>query len=381
MIGVIGINHSSARLEIRESVGQALLSVLTQVPCLNSIPHVMLTTCNRTEWYFSSSRPLEVFNEVVAILRRKVEDPELHSLYSYFGVNCFIHLHRVVSGFDSAFIGETEIQGQIKLAYLQAIERKTLTSDLHYLFQKALHAGKSVRKIFTPKMQKNAQLELKIVEKMKTIEKLSLTSTKILLVGASMINQRICHALKHEGRYTHIDIASRTKAHAEEFASKFSISSLPLQEALTSWRNYDCIISAVKSQDYIIDHEEHAVGESDKRPTLVIDLGVPRNIDPMIASSVGQLENIETLGSSAELQDKETYRVAALLARDLAISYYKKMVLRHYEEKRETVHDKAVIPSYLSQENKIEETSSFLEKICINHHSDSLSFLKCSYCS
>ena len=348
MIGVIGINHASANLEVRERIGAALIFVTTRIPCLQVIPHVTITTCNRTEWYFSSVKPMEIQTEALALLRKIIDDQSLHSLYTYFGVNCCIHLNRVVAGLDSAFFGETEIQGQIKLAYLKAISEKTADSQLHYLFQKALHAGKIVRKSFNHSLICKKNLESRIVERIRALDRVLPPS--ILIIGASMINYRICHALKYEGHFSRIFIANRTHEKAQEFAKRFGIDALALDQAIQSWRKYDCIISAVKSQGYILKREDvdtQVQQPLSLQPSLVIDLGVPRNIDPFLSDSIGKLENIDSLGSDRLESQYDalpfaadyTHRKAVGLAREMAISCYKNMLYRSAREKNEICLD------------------------------------------
>ena len=141
MIGVLGTSHRCADLSTREAIAKALGT------CDENLRKgsVFLLTCNRAEWYFCTSTPAKTHQEMVASIREAVGHDALCHLYTFFGLECFHHLGKVVSGLDSLFVGETEIQGQVRAAYEAAREQQALPKELHFLFQRALHTGKVVR--------------------------------------------------------------------------------------------------------------------------------------------------------------------------------------------------------------------------------------------
>ena len=100
---------------------------------------------NRDLTFSSTDLGTSTHTYLLSILRTEVEEEFDHKLYSYFGVDCFSHLTRVTLGLDSAIIGETEIQGQVKLAYENTSDYHALPEALHFLFQKALGISKKLR--------------------------------------------------------------------------------------------------------------------------------------------------------------------------------------------------------------------------------------------
>lgn len=145
-VGVIGINHKLANVQLRERLAKVCQRRFVAGSCIHSDhTFVLLTTCNRTEVYFASEDLTATHSYLLQILRDDIEDEFDQKVYSYFGYDCFLHSSRVTAGLDSAIIAETEIQGQVKEAYESASEHISLPSELHYLFQKALRIGKKVR--------------------------------------------------------------------------------------------------------------------------------------------------------------------------------------------------------------------------------------------
>jgi len=133
-IGIIGVNFKSADLFFREKLA---LSLQVSSPLFSALNHskVILSTCNRFEIYFFSENLTETHSELLQKFRAEFESDCGFKLYSYFGQDCFSHLCRVTAGLDSAVLVETEIQGQVKRAYLKAQETP-LAKELHFIFQK-----------------------------------------------------------------------------------------------------------------------------------------------------------------------------------------------------------------------------------------------------
>lgn len=151
-VGVLGINHKLAGLELRELLAKICYRRLHPGQSTHGEhSFVLLSTCNRTEVYFSSANLAETHSYLLSILRNDVNEDFDQKLYSYFGQDCLLHLCRVTAGLDSAIIAETEIQGQVKSAYELAQEFHVLPFELHYLFQKSLGIAKKVRTVLPTK--------------------------------------------------------------------------------------------------------------------------------------------------------------------------------------------------------------------------------------
>lgn len=232
---------------------------------------VLLSTCNRTEIYFSSPDLPTTHTYLLGILRNEVEGEFDQKLYSYFGYDCFLHLARVTAGLDSALVAETEIQGQVKGAYELASTYIQLPSELHFLFQKALKIGKQVRTSL-PHKPGLPQLEHAILAAGQEIFKESL-NPKILFVGASGINLKVLNYLKGR-RYGDITLCNRTAVKAESLAEQYKVKVLPWQQ-LDEWSNFDWVICGTKAPRPVI---RSTVAPCSAK--LVIDLSVPRNVEP-----------------------------------------------------------------------------------------------------
>jgi glutamyl-tRNA reductase len=275
-VGVIGINHKLADLKLREDLAKACHRRFSMGQRLqNNQACVLLSTCNRTEVYFCSEDLPQVHSYLLSVLRHEINEDFDQRLYSYFGHDCFQHLCRVTAGLDSAIVAETEIQGQVKMAYETAAEYADLPSELHYLFQKALKIGKKVRSDL-PWRAGLPDLEHSIFNAGFTCFS-NLKQSKVLCVGASDINKKIISFLKNK-RLSNITLCNRSLGHAQEIAKDYGIALLDWNH-INEWHHYDWIIFGTKSPDYIIT-KKHIPSHISMK--LIVDLSVPRNVDPQI---------------------------------------------------------------------------------------------------
>lgn len=271
-IGVLGLNFKTADLALREAIARGVQSLSDQRAIFFPHPTVVLSTCNRTEVYFSASDLAAAHSDLLAHLRTQISEPFELRLYSYFGIDCFAHLCRVTAGLDSAIFAETEIQRQVKIAYSRASGFHRLPSDLHYLFQKALKVGKSVRTNLGQGPQTLYGTLWQMAE---------WTGKNILLVGNSEINRGFASYLIHKGIST-FSLCTRypeTVRLEGVFVCDRSV--------LKQWQSFDVIVSASFAEEYLIT----GVGE---RRHLLFDLSVPRNIDSEVGLSA-TLYNIDQL--------------------------------------------------------------------------------------
>lgn len=290
-IGVLGLNHKSAHLELREKLARCSVKRFGAHCSLHgALPYVLLTTCNRTEIYFSSDDLAATHSYFLGILRNEIAEEFEHTIYSYFGADCFSHLAKVTAGMDSAILGETEIQGQVKQAYELAATYRPLCRELHYLFQKCLKVGKEMRT--SPLMP---SLEETIFS-LATSHLGNLTEKKILFVGISEINLKIIKLLKLNN-LRKITLCNRTHSRAHTIAKELGCQVLPWNGAIF---DYDLIIYGTKAPHYLL--TEATAARSKK---LVIDLSVPRNVDPEISRSPGiTLLNIDEINRSIDVRKK-----------------------------------------------------------------------------
>lgn len=287
-LGVIGINHKLADLKLREQLAKACqrrFGASQSVHREHAV--VLLSTCNRTEVYFSSHDLAETHTYLLTILRNDVEEKEFdHKLYSYFGIDCFSHLVRVTTGLDSAIIAETEIQGQVKAAYENTLEFRVLPKELHFLFQKSLGIAKKIRsELQLGRGMPN--LEHAIFNTGKHFFK-TLEEVRILFIGASEINQKILNYFKTKN-ISDITLCNRSVEHSQLLSEQLNVYLLEWSQLVSDWHTFDWIILGTKSPEYLITKRllpSDAVGQK-----LIMDLCVPRNVEP----SLGQDSRITLL--------------------------------------------------------------------------------------
>jgi glutamyl-tRNA reductase len=310
-VGVVGINHKLADLKLRDALAKACQKRFGANQSVHDQHHfVLLSTCNRTEVYFSSHELASTHSYLLNILRQDVKEDFEHKLYSYFGVDCFSHLTRVTSGLDSAIVAETEIQGQVKSAYHLASTYLCLPKELHFLFQKSMGIAKKIRSdLQLGRGMPN--LEHAILQTGKYFFK-DLLQPKILFVGMSEINQKILHFLKSK-QYKDLTICNRSHERVTQFATTYHIRQLEW-ENIHSWYQFDWVIFGTKSPDYLIKQETFF--NPSQKSKLIMDLSVPRNVEPAIGrhatitllniDQINRLLNIRHRGMKQTLLEAET---------------------------------------------------------------------------
>lgn len=275
-IGVLGINHKSADVGLREKIARAMNQYFG-IFCYQ-FPFVLLSTCNRTEIYFSSEDLAATHTFLFSVLRNDINFEFEHKIYAYFGTDCFFHLAKVTSGLDSAIVGETEIQGQVKQSYEMACKARALCSELHFLFQKSLKIGKEIRSKWSEICIPFEDLVYQIARNYFS----DLESKKILLVGISEINLKV---LKKFDTYD-LTLCNRTESRALPFGKKI----LPFALHQSHVFDFDMIIYGTKAQDFLLTKKGQVLSKK-----LIIDASVPRNVDPNLATDLITVLNIDQI--------------------------------------------------------------------------------------
>jgi glutamyl-tRNA reductase len=309
-IGVLGINHKSSELSFQELLARACRKRLC---CDEEISQrlscVVLSTCNRTEVYFSSNDLAAAHSELLQTLREEIDEPFEHKLYTYFGADCFTHLALVTAGLDSMILVESEIQRQVRIAYENTALYYRLPSCMHYLFQKCLQIGKQVRSsIFPP--TGHTSLSGMIWQIGQWVFN-STASKRVLFIGNSEINRKTLLLLKRKGVHQ-ISLCTRSPASAEELKSSHQVTLIDWTQ-LSSWKQFDWIICGTHAPDYLIscqDLRSNVNIDSDDAlermtPKLILDLSVPRNVEPALARHPQiTLLNMEEVGHLIERKEQ-----------------------------------------------------------------------------
>lgn len=282
----LGINHKTAPVSLRERVafspdtlGLALDDLLQQ-PLVRG--GVVLSTCNRTELYLSVEQQGNLKEQLINWLCKYHQlnpDDLTGSLYWHLGNEAVSHLMRVASGLDSLVLGEPQILGQVKKAFSESQNYHSLSSELERLFQKSFSVAKRIRT--ETEIGANAvsvafaacTLARQIFE--------SLSQLNILLVGAGETIELVARHLKEHG-VNHMMIANRTKERAQMLASEVNAEVISLPDIDTRLAEADIVISSTASPLPIIGKGmvERALKLRRNQPMLLIDIAVPRDIEP-----------------------------------------------------------------------------------------------------
>lgn len=311
-IGVLGINYKSAEINTQEFISKACHRKLSRESIIAEKYHcVIVSTCNRTEIYFSAENLAEAHSDLLNILREEVAIPFEHKLYSYFGFDCFLHLAYVTSGLDSVIIAESEIQRQVKVAYEQTLLHYALPSSLHYLFQKCLKLGKEIRTNLP--LAQNQVTIAKILFQISHHLLKELADTPLLFIGNSEINRKVITFFQRKG-IRNITLCTRSVRSAQELAEKEKLA-LCSWEDLHLWQEFPLVICGSNAPHFIIANPRGKI-----QTRLIFDLSVPRNVDPHLARHTQiTLLNMEELGVMIEQKQQknlhEISRAEAIILR------------------------------------------------------------------
>lgn len=282
---VIGLNHQTAPVDLRERVAFAGDAVDTALAELGRLPAVrevaLLSTCNRTELYADTGDDGASLADWLA-LRSGTGDLH-HYLYRHREAEAVRHLFRVSTGLDSLVLGEPQILGQVKDAWAAARAAGTLGTRLDRLFQHAFSTAKRART--------DTRIGANPVSVASTAVRLAqetfarLEESTVLLIGAG---ETIELAARHlaQARARRLLVANRTLAHAQALALRHGGYALPLADLDRHLAEADVVISATASREPILHaaQVESALAARRRRPMLLLDLAVPRDIAAEVAA-------------------------------------------------------------------------------------------------
>ena len=297
----LGLNHATAPVKVREQVafqpdtlGVALRDLIAQ-PSVKEA--AILSTCNRTEVYFSAAEaaPVERWLESFHRVPSEALHPYIYTLAQDRAVS---HAFRVASGLDSMVLGEPQILGQMKHAVRSAEAAGALGLILNRLFQRTFAVAKDVR---TNTDIGSASISMAAAA-VKLAERIypSLADQHLLLIGAGeMIDLAAAHfAAKHPKSIT---VANRTLERGEQLAARFGANAITLNELPERLAQFDMIVTSTASSLPILGKGllERAIKSRRHTPIFIVDLAVPRDVEPEAAElddvflySVDDLANI-----------------------------------------------------------------------------------------
>jgi len=283
----IGISHHTAPIEIREKVAIPRTEYSARVDELRALSGVeevlILGTCNRTEIYCLSTQAGR--EEVQEWVHRSNAIPPGEFdryFYAHEGEEVARHLIRVASGLDSLVLGETQILGQLKEAWQQAHDAGSLGTVLDRLFQHTFASAKSIRTRSGISEHPVSVAYTAVVLARQIFG--DLDSKTVMLVGAGEMVQLCGRYLRDHG-IANLLILNRSLAKAEELATELDATAMTLDRLGEALPRADILISSTASSQPVINKSDvkAALRQRRHRPMFLVDIAVPRDIDPAVA--------------------------------------------------------------------------------------------------
>ncbi|MFC1521010.1 glutamyl-tRNA reductase [Elusimicrobiota bacterium] len=295
---IVGVNHKRAniadreKLVIEDSKLKAFLDEFHKKDLFHGL--TVLSTCNRIECYGSAVDDVaaEQYFKDFFVERCPGIEKYVYVLRDEQAVN---HLFRVAAGLDSMVVGEHQVLGQVKSSYLKSQESGHADKVLNKLFQKALNAGKSARTQtgIAQGITSCGGAAVALTEKVFG----NVDQIKIMLIGAGKMAESAAEHLLSKNA-TSIIVSNRKKEKAQDLARRFNGIAMGLEEGMRKVHEADVIIASTACPHYIVTKflVEKVMEMRKGKPLALVDLGVPRNIDPKVESVKGiHLYNIDSL--------------------------------------------------------------------------------------
>jgi len=349
----LGLSHHTAPVDVRERhafppsrMSEALVA-LRDYEAVNEA--VMLQTCGRLEIYAE----VDDYEAGVAQLKTflgnfrhgSVSDLESY-LYTLLGRQAIEHAFRVSTGLDSMLIGEAEILGQVKDAYIQAQQAHSLGKTLHKLFREALHAGKAAR-TKTRIGDESASLATAAVETARA-RLGSLEGKCVLIVGAGKMGRATAKRLRGEG-VGNLIVTNRTMRHAQDVIAEIGLGQVVempgLVDALAA---ADIVVTSTGASHFILTEENvsAALARRPGRQLVIVDIAVPRDADPAIAA-IPNVTLVDVDGLRSVVDEK-------MEVRREAIPHVEAIIAHYIERFGEWYRSRVAIPAIASLTQKAE---------------------------
>lgn len=323
---VLGLNHKTASVDVRECFTfseDQIKKALNHLHEYEEISEcVLVSTCNRTEMYAVVDDAEDGLQVMQQFLQRMSENPlDIADFFFYIEEDCIEHLFRVSGSLDSLIIGEGQILSQVKKAYSIARDVGTTSTVLNTLFNRAIAVGKKVR-TETRIAHSTISVSYAAVELAKKVFG-DLSESNVLLLGAGQMGELTAKHLVQSGVKTVI-VSNRRYERAVELADQFDGIAVPFESFMKSAVNADVIITSTGAPHYIIRAWDvaHLMQKRQGRPIIIIDIAVPRDVEPEVAAITGaRLYNIDDLEavveSNVRLREKEAKLAEAIIEKEL----------------------------------------------------------------
>ena len=288
-IVVIGLSHHTSPVDMRERFAFAESKIPGALNQLResgiAVEATILSTCNRVEIYAATLLPpAQAFSELSNFLVQSggaLFPPPAGAIYTLAEPHSLRHLFKVACGLDSMVLGETEILGQLKDAYTLAHTHKHTGAKLNKAFQRAFHVAKHIRT--NTNIQRGsvsvASVAVELAQKIFS----SLAERRALVIGTGETSEKVARSLFSRG-VKNIVVAGRSPERAESLAKEFGGRAVPFDNWSAEFESVDIAISSTSAPHHILSRAnlEPLMKLRKNRPLLLIDIAVPRDIDPAV---------------------------------------------------------------------------------------------------
>jgi glutamyl-tRNA reductase len=345
------VNHKSAPVEVRERLAFDEPSLAAALLDLKSRPGfcegMILSTCNRVEVALTcedATALLEV-DEFLADTRHVARDWVTPYLYRYEDGDAIRHLFRVASSLDSMVVGEPQILGQLKSAYALAKEHGAVSGFLDTLLTRAFNVAKRVRS--ETEIGANAvSVSYAAVELARDIFG-TLDDKRVMIVGAGKMSELAARHLRRSGA-THIFVTNRTHERAVEMAQVFDGKIIEYTKLMAFLPEVDIVITSSGAPHYILTRDEmkKVIDARRNRPMFLIDIAVPRNIEP----SVNKLDNVFLY----DIDDLQKVVDTNLVGRMQSAEEAEAIIREEVERMMARLKTREVVPTIVSLQEQLE---------------------------
>jgi glutamyl-tRNA reductase len=281
-ITLVGVSHKTAPVSVRERFAFAADELLAALPRFGGAV-VVLSTCNRTEVYLSGQHAAKP-SEVIALLceLKGCDDVTQDAFYHRNGLEAARHLFRVSAGIESMVLGESEILGQVRSAFSSATAADTHSAALSELFHLAIRVGRKARSETRIGWHSVSISSTAVALAQRILGDLS--SRTVLVVSAGEAGKLAARSLAENGA-SRLLVTSRTARRARELAAELEGEPIAFGKLSAAMAEVDIVISSSSAPGYLIGRRQvaKAAANRDGRPLLLMDIAVPRDVDPAVA--------------------------------------------------------------------------------------------------
>lgn len=323
----LGLSHQTANVSVRERFAVPDAVLAEELQRLRNVPGideaVILSTCNRTEFYLAACPDGPTPESVFGGRQRELVKGDLEHFFRLSAAETARHLFRVTSGLESMVVGETEIFGQVKKAYHTAAQLGVTGKYLNRLFQKSFQVGKDVRA--NTGIARGSVSVGSVAVDLATQIFGNLRGCKIMLLGAGETSERTARAFQSRGA-RQIFVSNRAFGRAESLADLVGGRAVRFDQWEEEFIDVDILVSSTSAPHFLmtVAKLEPIMRRRRQRPVFIIDLAMPRDVEP----AVHELDGVYLY----DLDSMEVMAAKGLEARKREADLGEQLVLRHVRD-------------------------------------------------